>query len=914
LDPTPAVEVRLLGPLELVSVGGKSIPLPGGKPRLVLALLALDAGRVVSVERLVEGLWGENPPATAAKIILGYVSRLRKLLPAGVLMTREPGYVLQVGDALDLSRFERLRRDAEAAASEERWQAVSGLLSDALSLWRGPPLADVANDLRLPGELARLDELRLAALEERIEADLALGRETQLVAELEALTAAHPYRERFAAQLMRALYRLGRQADALSVYRETRQGLVEEFGIEPGMELQELERRILVQDVTLGAAVRIQRRSQLPVPLTPLIDRVRERAEIDRLLPRPGTRLLTLVGPGGVGKTRLALSVAEAQPNSVFVSLAPIREPGLVRSAIADALGVTDEESLAEWLRQREILLVLDNFEHLLGATLIVATLLAAAPGLKVLATSRTPLNLSGEHQYLVSPLPESDAVDLFLERAAAVDAGLDQAEAVDEICRRLDCLPLAIELAAARARTLPPKVLLARLEERLTLLTRGPRDAPERQRTLRATMEWSFALLEPEEQLVFRRLAVFRGGCTLAAAERVCDATLETLEAIVDNCLLNYEGERFIMLETIHDYARDRLQASGESETISRRLVEWAIAVAESFSTEAELGKDPPLAPLQRELDNFREAIRAALAWPQDPLMLRLTAALPLFWTMTGRHGEGVRWTAAALDRTDELPARERAECLRVAAQLATIDANVELALDFGERALALYKLDRDNQGVAKVLPWLATAHTQAGDAEQARSLHADSIALTEQEGSGLELARALRIAGEDELELGDPVRAVELIRRAVDLARTSGQAHDVVMALHSLGDAYLVHSDLEDAKRSYIDALAQGPETVSVTDTAYCLAGLAAVAGRQRQIEIAGCLWGAVIAVEREIGGRLIYPHSRHRYLAALEPIHGTEFAAAVTGGEALTLDQAASLALEAFGEDAGPATSRR
>jgi DNA-binding SARP family transcriptional activator len=246
------VEFRLLGPVELVGDDGVPVELPAGKPRALLALLLLEAGHVISVDRLVDELWGERPPATAAKVLQGYVSRLRKLLPPGLLETREPGYLIRLDvDQLDLSLFERLRGDAAAEAAAGRWQAAGTLLAAGLQLWRGPPLADVAEGL--PDEVARLDEMRLAALEERVAADLELGRQAQLVPELERLMRSHPLRERFRFQLMLALYRLGRQADALAVYRETRELLVEELGIEPGPELQRLERQILVQDQTLAA-------------------------------------------------------------------------------------------------------------------------------------------------------------------------------------------------------------------------------------------------------------------------------------------------------------------------------------------------------------------------------------------------------------------------------------------------------------------------------------------------------------------------------------------------------------------------------------------------------------------------------------------------------------------------------------
>jgi hypothetical protein len=424
---------------------------------------------------------------------------------------------------------------------------AAALLSEALALWRGPVLADIPDLPALIPERTRLETMRMAALEDRIEADLALGRQSGLVAEVEAAVLDHPYRERLWGQLMLALYRSGRQTEALRTYQRVKLLLGEELGIAPGPWLVELEGRILLQDPSISAPAftYASPTDTLPQPRTSILGRRTELSQVRGMLQT--SRLVTITGPPGVGKTRLAVEVArqavDAYPHGTFfVSLAETDDPGRIASVVASALGVTTAdhrvaESLIDHLRHRRVLLLMDNFEHLVDGGALVGDLLASAPGLAILATSRAPLRLSGEHVYPVDPLPtprlgdfgiEHDsnvALTLFADRAKAVDPrfGLtdDNIGTVAEVVERLDCLPLAIELAAARMGAFPLPELVRRLDQALPLLSSGPADAHPRQRTLTDAIVWSHELLTTGNQAILRRLAVFRGGFTMEQAEQ---------------------------------------------------------------------------------------------------------------------------------------------------------------------------------------------------------------------------------------------------------------------------------------------------------------------------------------------------------------------------------------------------------
>ncbi len=693
------MEYRVLGPIEVVQ-DGPPLSVQGKKPRALLALLLMRRNEPVPTELLIEDLWGDQAPATAANTLQVYVSQLRKIVNDRV--SREgSAYRLRVDpDELDAERFERLAEEGDAALRGRSFREAADLLAEGLSLWRGPALADLRYESFAQGAIARLEELRLVANENRIEADLGLGRHDQVIGELEALIAEHPARERLRSLHMLALYRAGRQADALDAYQAARQTLLDDLGLEPGPELRELEQAILRQDETLSRRPLPQ--SNVPVPASTLVGRRRELDQVTSALRGP-TRVLTLTGPGGSGKTRLAIEAAnvladELADGAFFVALDAIRDPALLLPAIAEAVAVKESgdrslrESLAERLAGRQALLVIDNFEQLVEAAPVLSEVLEAAPGLSFLVTSRSALRVSGEQEYPLDPLDLEDAVALFVERARRADPRFaltdENAAAVEEICGRLDGLPLAVELAAARTKLLPPDAMLALLDERLDLLSRGARDLPERHRALRDTVAWSYDLLGPDEKTLFAQLSVFGGGFTLESAVAVCDASLDGVATLLDDSLLERDGPRFKMLETIREYALEQLAAEQEPDDVRRRHAEHFLKLAESDPVPEQAAW---LARMDAERDNFREALSWSLDTREASLGLRLAAALWEFWWVRGYLAEGRGWLGEALLRGRSAAPELRARALHASGSLATRQGDYESAGALFEESLAI-------------------------------------------------------------------------------------------------------------------------------------------------------------------------------------------------------------------------------
>jgi predicted ATPase/DNA-binding SARP family transcriptional activator len=687
------VEFRVLGPLEVVTRDGQRIEVGGAKSRLVLVLLLLRPGGVVPTDVLIDALWGDDAPRTAANALQGLVSKLRRALGSAVdgprIVTHPNGYSLEVEPTdVDAHRFlqqvasgrARLLAGDAAGASEE--------LREALRSWRGRPEIGFDGQRFGEAEVVDLEQTRLDAVEDRVAADLALGRHAGLVAELEPLTAAFPFRERLWGQLMTALYRCGRQAEALRAFRSARTMLAEELGIEPGPELRQLEIDILNHEPALDAPPStgavpppppVASRTNLRTPLTACVGRDPDVAAVLELFEHQ--RLVTLVGPGGVGKTRLGIEVGLAAlgpvaPTVLMVELAAVTAGG-VTSAVAEAFGDPSSRShdaLIAGLGDSCLLLVLDNCEHVVDdAAALVDVLLRACPALRVLATSREVLGVPGETVWPVAPLALSDAVDLFTARAtaAAPRAGIELDDpAVAEICLRLDGLPLALELAAARLRVFPLQQLLDRLGDRFSVLTGGSRTSQARQQTLLALVEWSYDLLFETERRVFERLSVFPDGATLDAAEAVCagegvdrEHVADVLARLVDKSFVTVDAgpvpARYRMLQTLSAFGLARLAERGELAATRDRHLEWVA----DFAAEVEpqllgAGQVAALARLQEEAASVRDAVSWALEASHIVAGMRVAVHLAWHCFIIGDLQRGHQWLRPLLAGADRVRA----------------------------------------------------------------------------------------------------------------------------------------------------------------------------------------------------------------------------------------------------------------
>ncbi|RFS87558.1 AfsR/SARP family transcriptional regulator [Actinomadura spongiicola] len=848
----------VLGPLSVWTDDGRPVRIPEVKVRALLTDLLVNDGRPVSADRLAEDLWGNDPPGNPVNTLQTKVSQLRRVLEQaepggrGLVVFEAPGYILRAPD-VDAARFAALIERSRAATD---LQVKAGLLSDALRLWRGPACVEFRDEEFVRAAVTRLEEQRLTALEEWAEVRLELGEHRVLADELGEAVAEHPLRERLRAVQLRALYRSGRQAQALASYDDLRHRLADELGLDPSPELVALHRAMLRQDASLAPD---RPRTNLPAPLTGLIGRDQAVAEVGALL--EAGRLVTLTGPGGVGKTRLALAVAErpgdAFPDGVWLVELAGTSGGTVAEVVAAELDVRDDTAtgprpaglahrLADALRGRRMLLVLDNCEHLIEPVAeLVGLLLRTAPGLRVLATSHESLAIPGETLYVVPPLeiPEpggdpggAGSVRLFVARAAAAAPGFvldeESAPSVAAICRRLDGLPLALELAAARVRTLGVRGVAERLDDRFHLLTVSGRGRPARQQTLRAVIDWSWDQLTEQQRLVLLRLAVHPGGCMLEAAEAVCAGpgldVPDLLDQLVARSLVEpSRGPRYRLLETIAAYCLERLPGD---DPVFRRRDRYYVELAERAKPHLH---GPEQRRWLERLDAEAANLRAVLAHttgatpvqrPADATSaLRLVDALAWYWYLRGRHREGRAAFAAAL-------ASSEADCPRTAAWEAGFAMLTGDGTDLLERSRAAARaLD---PGDARSRWFLALAHLSFGDAPTARGLLADALAGFRATGDRWGEAAALASRARQAMLQGDHALAERSGTESLALFDDLGDGWGRLQASDMLGYLAEITGDYERAAFLHNEGLAVAEDLRLWTDASYRLSSLGRIA----------------------------------------------------------------------------------
>ena len=830
----------VLGALAVEGVDGTPIEIGARKRRALLAALLLEGGRPVSAERLIDLLWGDEPPPAAVESLHAHVSRLRRDLGNGAVQTTSAGYLLDATPgSIDYRVFEDQVQAGRRLIAQGAWGEASRVLDEALGLWRGPALVDVFDAPFAARAAARLEDLREGAVEDRIEAELALGRHAEVLAELEAVTTETPLRERPWGQLMLALYRSGRQADALAAYRRARRLLRDELGIDPSPQLQELEVRILQQDPTLLAGAQRQPTVRLPVPLTPILGRsdLLERATTQL---RDG-RLVSLIGPGGVGKTRLSIAVGEAlvprqSGGVVFVDLSAVRDPNLVISRIGELTG--GGEQPGNVIGDAAMLLVLDNFEQVLEAARPVVRLLEACRNLRVLVTSRAPLHVRGEAIIDVPPLSVADASQLFVERARAVMASaiLDPT-LVEEIVRRLDGLPLALELAAARTRLVATAHVRDRLADQLALLVGGMRDAPDRHQTLRDTIAWSYELLSPPSRGVFRKLSVLAGDFTLDAAAAIGESDTDGVGELLDQSLLRRVGDRFAMLDSIHAFAAD--EADRHDETVASRDRHLAHFVEQSDDDRMPRGPGETIAQawtrfVHAERANLTRAFEWALERGDDQAAWQLFHTLGMYFVRTGAIDEGSAMAERALAVARRLGPEEELSALAIASEFPRFGGQLRVGLERKREALELARRSGTPLQLATTLDDTACILGELGEFDEAECLLTEALAVRDANPSAdpLEPAHSWGTAAEVALRAGRLVDAERRMAEAVAIEAVSDPWPSwIVEQDHLKGRIDLAAGRTADARQRFERSVRGGVEIAFRAMVANSLDGLASI-----------------------------------------------------------------------------------
>ncbi|MBD3948032.1 BTAD domain-containing putative transcriptional regulator [Nocardioides ganghwensis] len=961
------LELLLLGAVELRAQGlNGAADRIAPRERALLARLALDVGRVVTVDRLIDDLWGDAPPSGARNTLQVYVSHLRRRLGQEVIRSGAAGYSLALDpSSVDTHEFgRRVAAGAHLVTSGRPGEAV-GVFEAALRLWRGDqPLADLGDYEFARVEAARLTQLRAAAVQYLAEALLAIGDDERIVDEVAPLVREFPFRERLRAAVMTAMYRQGRGVEALDMYGEARAFLRDELGLDPGPVLKALHTAILADDPALVAAapqaqrvvvgalkesvVRLDAADAPPTNLrsqpTALLGRAQELVEVCGLLRDQRSRLVTLTGPGGTGKTRLGFEVAAEVlkdfPGGVYsVELAAVGDPSDVMATVAQTLGVqegagrTVEQALRELLRDRRLLLVLDNFEQVIAAAPDVAALLADCQSLSVLVTSRQPLRQHGEQEYPVPPLAVPDqrslalastatlaqfeALALFVERAQAVKPSFKitdrNVRAVAEICIRLDGLPLAIELAAVRIKVLPPQAMLERVGQRLRLLTAGARGVTARQQTLRGTIDWSYDLLTASERLLFARLAVFVDGCTLEAAEAVCDAdnhigleVLDGLASLVDKNLVRQDespqGEpRFTMLETVREYAEERLVSDPAHAVVRDRHADFfsdlaVKATAFLQSMEGRGWRDK----LEVEHGNLRSATEWLLETQRIGPAMDIAIGAWRVWIQRGRLREGAALIERVLAHSDGSEDPKRARALMCLGELYRFQGDFERARATKEAGLPILRQAVPVLAAATLCDLGHIAERQ-DRLDDARALHQEALDIQIAVGMKGGIIHATTGLARLAVGTGELVRARSLYRQVLEGGRELGDAEFMNEALLGLAEIARREGDRDRSRRLYDEALVLGTEMWDVSMVFDVLAGMASLAVACGQPRTAAHLLGAVDAIAVTTGLVPYFTDQREQCREEVRAVLvAAEYADLLAKGRAMTYDDAVAYAL--------------
>ncbi|BAL88740.1 putative AfsR-family transcriptional regulator [Actinoplanes missouriensis 431] len=914
------MRVVLLGPVAVSSDDGEPVGIPGARLRMLLARLALDAGRPVHADTLVDDLWGEQPPSGAVAALQGLVSRLRRVLGgSGSVDFTAGGYRLRARpEDVDAHRFEELAATGRRELAAGRAAEAASALSAAEALWRGTPLADILDAPFARNAATRLDELHAAAVEDRCDAELRLGRHAGVLADLAAAAGERPLSERLAMLRMRALSAAGRQSDALAVYEEIRARLGDELGVDPSADLREVHLSLLRGELERPAAPAVEvTPSRLPADVTSFVGREDELSRIARLL--SAARLVTIVGPGGAGKSRLSLEAARRDPayregRVWFVPLAALSDPDQLADAVLGVVGSAHGrlydsgqpaeaiDRLAELLDVGDALLMLDNCEHLVEAAAQLADgLLGRLAQLRILATSREPLAITGEALCHLGPLSlpagepdlvtaaEAAAVRLFVDRAAGVRPGFALGEttvdAVVEICWRLDGMPLALELAAVKLRSMDVEQVVRRLDDRFRLLTSGSRAAMPRQRTLLAMVEWSWDLLDEPERVLARRLSVFPGGASLTALEAVCtDARLPVrdvlyvVDSLVEKSLVQQVGGRYRMLETVRAYGAERLVESGDD--VTTRFADYFLALAEEqeplLRTRAQL---KAFAVFDAELDNITAALRTALEARDAARTYRFVKALFWYWANRGLNGQLETFLGALSELGDAAPAEAHRAVELVRSAFRAQEVHPARLLWISHQAFAPDAADlgedRFRQALTAPDPWVRAsanwAHNfmlvEQGVLDRGAAAREEALRGFEEAGDRWGLVMSLLAIGRVPSLRGDYPTSIAAFERAVATSAELGTEDYLYWTRNRLARERMRAGDLDGAWR---DLRAMQDRAEKLGQRRRSAAILFSVAGWQRRA-------GDLDAAERTLDlletrvHRLPYPEQMARDLIA-------------------------------------------